>query len=190
MLLNFGQPLNGVIQMGYIVEDIHKSMLEWSDKLRIGPWFLREHGVFPSQTYHGEPTDVELSIAMGFAGHMMFELIQQHNDVPSVYNDVVRQRGYGFHHYGFGTDQYDEAVKAYRDQGYMLVYEAVPVPGVAVAYFDTRADLPGMIEVIKITPTMEAVFTVMQQASVGWDGSNPVRPRPSVAPIGARSRSG
>jgi hypothetical protein len=182
MLLNFGQPLNGVIQMGYIVEDIHKSMLEWSEKLKIGPWFLREHGVFPSQFYRGEPTDVELSIAMGFAGHMMFELIQQHNDVPSVYQDVVRGRGFGFHHYGFGTDQYDEAIKVYRNRGYALVYEAVPVPGVSVAYFDTRADLPGMVEVIKITPMMEAVFTAMQQASVGWDGSNPVRPRTAAVP--------
>jgi hypothetical protein len=186
MLLNFGQPLNGVIQMGYVVEDIHKSMLEWSEKLKIGPWFLREHGVFPTQFYRGEPTDVELSIAMGFGGHMMFELIQQHNDVPSVYNDVVRQRGYGFHHYGIATDQYDEAVKVYRDQGYMLVFEAAPVPGVSVAYFDTRANLPGMIEVIQMTSTMEGVFTSMQQASVGWDRSNPVRPRPPVPPLPAR----
>jgi hypothetical protein len=186
MLLNFGQPPDGVIQMGFIVEDVHKSMLEWTDMLKIGPWFLREHGVFPSQFYRGEPTDVELSIAMGFAGHMMFELIQQHNDVPSVYMDVVRQRGFGFHHYGFGTNQYDETVRAYRDRGYILAYEAVPSPGGAVAYFDALADLPGMIEIIKITPLTEAVFTLMQQASVGWDGSNPVRPRPTVPTMPAR----
>ncbi len=186
MLLNFGQPANGVIQMGFIVEDIHKSMREWTDKLKIGPWFLREHGVFPTQFYRGEPTEVEMSIAMGFAGNMMFELIQQLNDVPSVYMDVVRQRGFGFHHYGFGTDHYDEAVMAYRDRGYLLAYEAVPSLGGAVAYFDTLADLPGMTEIIKITPLTEAMFTVMQQASVGWDGSNPVRPRPPVPTPAAR----
>jgi hypothetical protein len=33
-----------------------------------------------------------------------------------------------------------------------------------------------MLELIEVGPTMETVFTNFYLASVGWDGSNPVRP--------------
>ncbi|HZD53524.1 MAG TPA: hypothetical protein VE175_10790 [Woeseiaceae bacterium] len=41
---------------------------------------------------------------------------------------------------------------------------------------DTRGELPGFIELIEVGDLMEAVFTRFYQASVGWDGSDPVRP--------------
>jgi hypothetical protein len=46
---NFGQPDNGIIQMAYIVPDIHAAMHQWSTDLRVGPWFLLDHfsGVDP-----------------------------------------------------------------------------------------------------------------------------------------------
>jgi len=40
---------------------------------------------------------------MSFAGHVMIELIEQHNDVPSVYRNIAEKRGYGFHHWGVAT---------------------------------------------------------------------------------------
>ena len=76
-LLNFGQPTNGVMQIEFVVEDIHQAMREYTRKLKIGPWFLREHIRFPNQTYRGTPSNVELSIAHACGGHMMFESIQR-----------------------------------------------------------------------------------------------------------------
>jgi hypothetical protein len=38
-LLNFGQPDGGIVQMAYVVEDIHRAMNEWVDQLKVGPWF-------------------------------------------------------------------------------------------------------------------------------------------------------
>lgn len=122
---------------------------------------------------------------MVFAGSTMFELIQQHNDVPSVYREVVAKRGYGFHHWGFVTDRFDAAVADYVAQGYEVAYNAEPMPGVHVAYLDTTADLPGMIEVIEMTPAMEATFTAYHQAAIGWDGSQPIRIRAIPQPVTA-----
>ena len=42
-LLGFGQPLTGVFQMCYLVEDIEASMQRWVEQLNVGPWFLLEH---------------------------------------------------------------------------------------------------------------------------------------------------
>ena len=176
-VLNFGQPLGGVMQTAFIVEDIRKEMDRFTEMLGVGPWFLRESGRFPVQTYRGEPTEVELAIAMGYCGTMNYELIQQLNDVPSVYNDVVKRRGYGLHHFGYVVDDYAAGCAKYAGQGFELVYEAEVTGGAKVGYFDTMAVLPAMVEVIQMTPHSEANFTRFYQASVGWDGSDPVRIR-------------
>ena len=44
-----------------------------------------------------------------------------------------------------------------------------------IAYRDTTRDLPGMIELIEMSEKLEAIYTRMYAASVGWDGTNPVR---------------
>jgi hypothetical protein len=42
-LVGFGQPEDGIIQMAYVVRDIHAAMRAWVGKLRVGPWFLLDH---------------------------------------------------------------------------------------------------------------------------------------------------
>lgn len=179
-IMNFGQPGDGIIQTAFIVEDIRESMQLFTKQLKVGPWFWRERGIFPWQEYRGKPTDVELSIAMGYSGSMQYELIQQLNDVPSVYMDVVKKRGYGLHHFGVGAPDYAARKQAYLDEGFELHYEAEVTGGNRVAYFDTTHILPAMIEVITMSPGTEAMFTSFQQASVGWDGSDPIRMRASL----------
>ena len=41
--VGFGQPDDGVIQMAYVVEDIHRAMDHWVKKLKVGPWFVLDH---------------------------------------------------------------------------------------------------------------------------------------------------
>lgn len=180
MLLNFGQPVDGIIQTAFIVEDIHTAMREFTRLTGAGPWFLREGGKFAVQTYRGQPTDVELSIAMGYSGSMQYELMQQINDSPSVYTEVIKARGYGLHHFGISAPDYDAGVAKYRAEGFELAYEATVPSGARVGYFDTVPLLGGMVEVIEMTSITERMFTQMQQASVGWDGSDPVRSRPPM----------
>ncbi|HEY4773246.1 MAG TPA: VOC family protein [Xanthobacteraceae bacterium] len=187
--LNFGQPVDGLVQIAFVVEDIHASMSDLTRRLRIGPWFLREHAIFEKQLYRGQPSRVELSLAMGYAGHMMFELIQQHNDVPSVYREVIERRGYGLHHFGVAATRFDESVELYRSHGCDLVFFAEVLAGVRVAYMDCAGLLPAMVEIIEMTPSVETMFTSFQQASVGWDGSNPVRLRTAPSPAGAAARA-
>jgi len=177
-LFNFGGPVEGLIQTAYIVENVHESMARLVQDVKIGPWFLRERHVFLKQTYRGRPSHLELSIAFSFCGSMMIELIQQHNDEPSVYREVVAKRGYGLHHWGIAAEHFDQAVASYKSRGYELAYEAEVALGVRVGYIDTTAHLPAMVEVIEMKPAQERIFTIMQQASVGWDGREPVRQRP------------
>ena len=122
----------------------------------------------------------------------MFELIQQLNDVPSVYRDVVAKKGYGFHHWGVATDDFEQTVNSYLSAGYEIGFMAEVTGGRRVAYIDTTADLPGMVEAIEMTPSSEANFTSYYLAALGWDGRDPVRARkiPAPPPAGAGGGAG
>jgi hypothetical protein len=175
-LVSFGQPDDGIIQMAYVVPDIQKAMLRWAEVLKVGPWFLIEGFRGQDATYRGQPTDVEIALAMSFAGHMNVELIQQTNDAPSVYRELIDKRGYGFHHFGVATWHYQRELQRYSGRGYEIAYEVRVPSGGHVAYVDTSADLPGMTEVIELGAGFEPTFNRFYRASIGWDGKDPVRP--------------
>ncbi|WP_353228236.1 VOC family protein [Novosphingobium sp.] len=174
--LGFGQKLGQIMQMAYVVEDIRASMAWWMADARTGPWFLLDHFLGPDQTYRGAPSRADVTIAMAFAGHMQIELIQPLDDHPSVYRDVIAQRGYGFHHVGIACADVDAEIPGYQARGYTVAYRAAVPTGGAVAYLDNGRNQPGMVELIPVTPGMDETFTRFWRASVDWDGSDPVRP--------------
>jgi hypothetical protein len=175
-LVSFGQPDNGIIQMAYVVEDIHQAMDAWVKKLNVGPWFLLDSFTGVDALYRGQPTDASVSIAMSFAGHMMVELIQEHRKVPSVYREAIEQRGYGFHHWGLASKDFDREVERYRTSGYDMAFHARVPTGGRVAYMDTTRDLPGMVELIELGASFDSVFSRFHRATIDWKGDSPVRP--------------
>ncbi len=174
--LDFGQPIGGIIQMAYVVPDIEAAMARWTADLRVGPWFLLDHFTGDNPVYRGQPCRAGVALAMGYAGHLQIELIQPTDDHPSVYKELIDAKGYGFHHYGLASADYAADVARYVDQGYELAFEAGVPTGGKVAYLDTHGALAGFLEVIEIGELMEEVFTRFWTASIGWDGSDRVRP--------------
>ena len=171
----FGQPLGGFVQVAYVVEDLQKSITEFSEKFNIGPWFYSNGYTLKEAYYRGEPTDMRMGLALSFSGNMCFEVIQPLDDKPSVYWDVIKKKGYGFHHLGMATTQYEVDVARYKKMGYVLAFEGLTPRGIRFAYFDTTGDLPGMLELIEYNDTQLKFLSLMQQASVNWDGKDPSR---------------
>ena len=174
-LVGFGQPDDGIIQMAYVVQDIRAAMEQWVSQLRVGPWFLLEHFTGVNPVYRGQPSRAEVALAMSFAGHMNIELIQPLNDAPSVYREVIERRGYGFHHWGKATTQFDRDLAQYRSGGHEVGFICEVPSGGRVAYMDTTRTLPGFVELIELGGAFEPVFSRFYRASIGWDGTDPVR---------------
>lgn len=176
-LWNFGQPVDGVVQIASTCADIHATMQQLTRELGIGPWFLIEHFPFTSLEVRGRPDTLDLTLALGQSGHTQFELIQQNDARPSVYREVAARRGHGFHHWAIGAQpaRYDAIVGQYLERGYALAMNAVVGVGGRAAYIDTLDALGGYIEVIEMLPVVEGLFNQVYQASVGWDGRDPVR---------------
>ena len=98
--LGYGQPMGGIAQTAFIVPDLQAAIGRWVADMRAGPFFVLPHFLVLGQTYRGEESRADITIAMGFAGHMLIELIQPLDSEPSVYKETIELRGYGFHHLG------------------------------------------------------------------------------------------
>jgi hypothetical protein len=175
MSLSYGQPLGAITQFAYVVDSIERASADFTGRLGLGPWFVRGPFRPPAGRYRGRPTRPLLSLARAFAGHAMVELIEQHDDSPSVYHEREGPRTYGFHHWAIVTGNFEADLRRYSALGYEEAYADLLPSGSRVVYLDTRSDLPGMIELIEHTDAQERVYDEIFRASVGWDGRDPLR---------------
>jgi hypothetical protein len=175
--LGFGQPMGGVAQTAFITPDLHGEIRRWAADMRAGPFFVLDHLLAPGQTYRGEESRADVTLAMGFAGHMLIELIQPLDENPSVYREAIEKRGYGFHHLGIACADVDASSRDYQAKGYHEAYRAAVPTGGEVVYLDNGkgAEL-GFLELLPVTPAMDETFTRFWEASRDWDGSDPIRP--------------
>ena len=172
---SFGQPVGAICQIAFTVPDLRAAIPVYADRLHAGPWVLMEHFRPPTQRYRGQPTTQDVSLALAYTGSMMVELIEQHDDGPSVYRETVDRVGHGFHHFAVTSAEFDSAEAAYLAVGYQPAYTAQTDPSMGsarVTYLDATTDLPGMIELIELTPEVDAHFGSIKALSEHWDGTD------------------
>ena len=174
--LGYGQPMGGIAQTAFVVEDLQAAIDHWVTNCKAGPFFVLPHFLVPGQTYRGEESRADITIAMGFAGHMLIELIQPLDSEPSVYRETIELRGYGFHHLGIACADVDADSRDYQARGYTEAFRAKVPTGGEVVYLDngTGPQL-GFLELLPVTPGMDQTFTRFWEASRGWGGTDPVR---------------
>ena len=175
--LGFGQPMGGIAQTAFVVEDLESAIGHWVTNTGAGPFFVLPHLLVPGQTYRGEELTADVTLAMGFAGHMQIELIQPLDNNPSVYRETIAHRGYGFHHFGLACADVEAMSEEYKGRGYVEAFRAaVPTGGEVVYLDDGTGPQWGFLELLPVTLAMDETFTRFWQASQGWDGADPVRP--------------
>lgn len=163
-------------QNAYVVDDIDVAVKHWISTVGAGPFFVARHlDAIPIQ-YRDQPSAFDISLAIGQAGPIHIELIQVHSNGPTVYTDMFpKGAGGGFHHVGMLAKHFKAAVQAYRDAGYPVgmtgVFGTTPF-----AYIDTRSSVGFFTEFHEDTAEIRGFFKRIADASIGWDGSDPIRP--------------
>ncbi len=174
-IFSFGAREKSIIQFAYTVGDIQTGMRRYTELLRVGPWFLIGPFVPAKGLYRGAVTKMSISLAVAFAGEAMVELIEQHDQAPSVYQETLKARGgHGFHHWAIGARNFQATATEFKSQGYEEAFSDISPRGVRVVYFDTTRDFPGMLEVIEMTADVEEQYRLMYQAAQEWDGRHAV----------------
>jgi Glyoxalase/Bleomycin resistance protein/Dioxygenase superfamily len=174
-ILGFGQRVGHIVQMAYVVADMHEAIDWWIKDTKTGPWFLLESFLAPDHVYRGHKSTADVKIAMAFAGNLCIELIQPCDDHPSVYKEIIDRSGYGFHHTGVACADVEAEIAAYEKRGYAMAFKARVPTGGTVAYMDNGRNDPGFLELIPATPGMDEMFTKYWRASLDWDGRDPIR---------------
>ncbi|QTL03567.1 VOC family protein [Aquabacter sp. L1I39] len=170
-------------QAGYVVEDIEAAMDYWSRVLGIGPWFYNPRVPIVNYTYRGEPYEVHNSVALANSGPLQMELIQIRNDAPSMYRDFLKAGRTGLQHVAYWTKNYDEDLARLLAQGFKPAMSGEVGEKGRFIYFDTEYHPGTVIELSEVAGPKGKLFKLIREASIGWDGTDPVRPFPDLATL-------
>jgi len=158
-----------VRQNGYVVEDLEAAAAHWTKRLGVGPFFLLENVAMVEPVYRGEPCEARISLALANSGDLQIELVVQHDQAPSIYREWLDRGRTGLHHVGFFVDDIEAALAGLDPAPERLQH------GRTFCYIDTEQHPGTITELIAPDAGMRGLFDTIRQATVDWDGRDPLR---------------
>jgi hypothetical protein len=172
-----------VRQAGYVVHDIHKEMKHWSETLGIGPWFYADRVPVRNFKYKGQPSPIEVSVALANSGPLQIELIQQRNDAPSMYKAFLDAGRTGLQHLAYWTESFDEDLVRLEAHGLKVGMSGEVGERGRYVYYETETHPGTVIELSEVAGPKGKLFKLIREASIGWDGKDPVRLFPDLSTL-------
>ncbi|WP_372730857.1 VOC family protein [Novosphingobium sp.] len=169
----------GLYQAAFVVPDLNVAMESWTSRTKAGPWFIMREFAGIDQKINGVPDTSTSTIALGQLGSMQIELIEVGPNSPKLYQEHVEQHGFGLHHFGLLTADFDIEMSDRLHKGETAVFTARTPSGGRVAHMLDRSASPELVELIEIDHGLHAFFGAIRDASVGWRGDDPWREVPS-----------
>ncbi len=161
-----------VMQMAFVPSDFDAAIRHWTQVMGVGPFFLIENIALENMRYRSEPSNCIFTLALAYWGEMQIELIRQENDAPSVYRGA---EGTGLHHVCILTDDIARAREVALAAECEILVEADVGGDGGVLYVDTGSGPGSIVEILQPASGSDELFAMIKAASVGWDGSDPVR---------------
>jgi len=164
-----------VRQNGYVVRDIEAAMRHWTERLGVGPFFYFERAPMDSFQYRGQPSPLDVSIALANSGALQIELIQQRNDAPSMYRDFLEAGHEGLQHLAYWTESFDRDLDRLGAQGYEVGQSGDIGENGRFVYLLTEQHPGTVVEVSEVSGPKGRFFEHIRRQAEGWDGADPVR---------------
>lgn len=161
-----------IMQNGYVVRDIRAAIKHWTEVMGVGPFFVLDPVEFREGYYRGQRFDLDITVAIAYSGDYQIELIQQNNDVRSIYTDFLDKYEDGLHHVCVVVDDVDGVIAA-NGLTDKIVQHGWTATGLRFAYVDTIQHGGTMLEVIEGMPAILEAFAAMKEAARTWDGKTP-----------------
>ena len=115
---------NGIAQVAILVEDLDKTVENYWTMFGIGPWHFYTYGkpLLKEMTYHGQPADYRMRIALSQIGPLRIELIEA-KEGDSIYADFIKEHGYGVHHFGILVKDMNDALDQTHSAGLEMIQD-------------------------------------------------------------------
>jgi hypothetical protein len=160
--------------LGYVVEDLHRDLPRFSAVTGAGPFYAMEHIPFDEVSYRGDPAIYDHSSAFGRWGPILVELTQVHEAQPAALRDSLVSPGEGVGHVGWLVDSLEDEVSRLKAAGLTPFHTGRTGPASAV-WFDGGKLFGHPIEVLQRRDELLRFYSMVREAAVGWDGSEPLR---------------
>lgn len=167
--------LGRIMQIAYVPSDIPAAYDFWTRKMGVGPFFRMPNLRFPDLTVRGRASTAEISAAIAYWGDMQIEIIEVHDDQPSVYREWRDAGHEGVHHYCITVPDIEIARTTIVEGGHFIVQEMSLGRGGRVLFVDTGGGPGTMIEVLRMREGSAAMFDRWRDAAASWDGLDPIR---------------
>lgn len=162
-------------QLGYVVKDVERAMQHWIEAIGVGPWFYVADVPMHNFHYLGKPSGAKIAVALANSGFVQVELIQALDEEPSMFRDFLRAGREGLQHLAYWPTDWEGMVQAAEKRGYRIGQTATVGEMGPMAYLTTEAHPGTVVELSKATARRMGNFTAIREASVGWDGRDPIR---------------
>ena len=169
-------PLGPALQFAFVVDDLDSALQFWLQSMGVGPFFHIEKASYRELRYRGQVTTPEYSVALAYWGDTQIELITQSCATPSIYREFLDEGRSGqLHHICVSTDDMDRFQREAQARGFEELAHLTLEPSGRVAYFRSSHARWPLTEVGAFTARILEFFETVRRASVGWDGSEPIR---------------
>lgn len=166
--------LGPVMQLAYVPSNLNAAMAYWTDTMGVGPFYEMSHLQLEKAMYRGAEIDLDISVWIAYWGDIQVELVQQHNDVPSIYKTWLDAGSEGLHHVCIVVDDIQHARAVCQKAGARTEQE-IWVHGAEAIYVDAGGGQGGLIEIIQMPGPDLEFFEYMKAQARDWDGSRPIR---------------
>jgi hypothetical protein len=161
-------------QLGHVVDDLISAAGRWSSTFGIGPFHVLPIVDQQLSLRNGDRHTLRVQVGVAQAGPVQIELIQQHDDTPSLYRDWSKNGTSAFHQVATITGDYAGKLAHFAALGHEVVAESLG-GRFRVAYIDTVAAFGFYTEVVEYTPRFLEQLDEISRTCANWDGSDPVR---------------
>jgi glyoxalase/bleomycin resistance protein/dioxygenase superfamily protein len=140
-----------------------------------GPFYVIDNIELEWAEHRNNPCDFVHSSAYGQWGNIMMELVQQDSEGPSPFRDLYAPGEEGIHHVACFVSSVEDTLKEYKQRGYPTAAKAKAKVGTEFAFIDTSEILGHMMEIYVYDDALAGFYSLVKEASVGWDGDEILR---------------
>jgi pyruvate/2-oxoglutarate dehydrogenase complex dihydrolipoamide acyltransferase (E2) component len=151
-----------------VVADLQSSMTAWRDTLGAGPFFVFPHLAFTSFAHRGDSSNQkpDVSIAVGSAGGLLIELVQQHNVADSAWQEA----GIGATMIAVTAEDFNGSIAIRESAGDKCISIGSYPFGARFAIVDTHASTGHWLIILEKHFFLDQISDKIRAASREWDG--------------------
>jgi pyruvate/2-oxoglutarate dehydrogenase complex dihydrolipoamide acyltransferase (E2) component len=151
-----------------VVPSLGSAMHSWARATGAGPFFTFPALAFKDYQYRGSDAAPSISVATGYAGEVLLELVELHDDTASPW----REAGVGTLLPSLMVENLDAALVAEAAAGHECVTRGTYSFGAGFAFVDARSSIGTLLHIVEKHFVLTQLTGVMRDGSANWDRSS------------------